>query len=171
MPPGCWKALTPRSRWTLRAARCAQRDVDEVDDEDERLARLDRAAGAAVAVGQVRGDGEPAAAADLHADDALVPAADDLADAEAEVQRRAAVPRRVELLAGGVGHADVVRRDGVAGAGLAAVALGEVLDDQLGRGGVAREVDLGLGGARVKTPWVLLRRWSSGWWADCVVAQ
>ena len=57
---------------------------------------------------EVRRDGEPAAAADLHALDALVPAGDDLADAEAELQRLAAVPGGVELLAGGVRDADVV---------------------------------------------------------------
>ena len=40
--------------------------------------------------------------------DALVPAGDDLADAEAERERLAAVVRRVELLAGRVRDADVV---------------------------------------------------------------
>ena len=63
--------------------------------------------------------------------DALVPALDDLADAEPEVQRRAAVPGGVELLAGGVGHADVVGRDGVAGHGLGAVTDDMVLDDEV----------------------------------------
>ena len=41
--------------------------ADEVDDEDQRLARADDAAGAAVAVREVRRDDEPAATADLHA--------------------------------------------------------------------------------------------------------
>ena len=91
------------------AVRACSAHVHEVDDEDQRLAGLDRATGAAVAVAEVRRDGEPAAAADLHALDALVPAGDDHADAEAEVQRRAAVPRGVELLAGRVRDADVVR--------------------------------------------------------------
>ena len=42
-------------------------DAEQVDHEDQRLARLDRAAGAAVAVPEVRRDHELAAAADLHA--------------------------------------------------------------------------------------------------------
>ena len=49
-------------------------DVDQVDHEDQRLARPDHAAGAAVAVRQVRRDDQLAAAADLHPGDALVPA-------------------------------------------------------------------------------------------------
>ena len=49
----------------VRAARSA--DVDQVHHEDQRLAGLDDAAGAAVAVREVRRDDEPAAAADLHA--------------------------------------------------------------------------------------------------------
>src|SRR5205085_2969315 len=82
-------------------------DVDEVDDEDQRLAGLDGAAGAAVAVAQVRRDDQLAPAADLHPEQAVVPALDDLADTDAEGQRLTAVPRGVELLAGGVGHPDV----------------------------------------------------------------
>src|SRR4051794_18055470 len=84
-------------------------DADEVDDEDQRGAGLDDTAGPAVAVGLVRRDGQPTAAADLHAGDALVPALDDHADAEPELQRVAAVPGGVELLAGLVGDAHVVR--------------------------------------------------------------
>ena len=89
----------------------------EVADEDEGLPRLDRAGGAAVAVGEAGRDDELAAAADLHALHALVPAGDDLADAELEAQRLAPVPARVELLAGGEGDADVMHVNGVAGAG------------------------------------------------------
>ena len=48
--------------------------LDQVDDEDQRLARLDHAAGAAVPVGQVRRDDQLPAAADLHAGHARVPA-------------------------------------------------------------------------------------------------
>src|SRR6478735_151387 len=62
-------------------------DVDEVHDEDERLAGSDRTTRAAVAVREVRRDDELAAAADLHADDALVPAGDDATGAEGEVER------------------------------------------------------------------------------------
>src|SRR5690606_20542570 len=96
------------------------------------------------AVGQVRRDGDLAAATDLHAEQALVPALDDLADADLEAQRGAAVPGGVELLAGGPGHADVVRADDRAGNGLVAVTDLDVLDDQLGGRLSAREVDLGL---------------------------
>ena len=59
-------------------------------------------------------DGQLATAADLHALHALVPAGDDLAGTELELQRLAAVPAGVELLAGGEGDADVVDGDGVA---------------------------------------------------------
>ena len=98
----------------------------------------------AVAVPEVRRDDQPAAAADLHALHALVPAGDDLADTEAEVQRCAAVVRRVELLTRGVGHAHVVHRHGAAGGGLGALALGELGDLEVGRWRAVREVDLGL---------------------------
>ena len=57
--------------------------------------------------------------------------------------------RRVELLAGGEGHAHVVDGDGVARLGDRAVALPDVLDLQVGRGLAAREVDLGLLDAHV----------------------
>src|SRR4051794_36462533 len=50
--------------------------ADEVDHEDEGRARLDHTTGAALAVGLVRRDGQPTAAADPHAGDALVPALD-----------------------------------------------------------------------------------------------
>src|SRR5690606_23065921 len=119
--------------------------VHEVDDEDERLAALDRAAGATVAVAQVRRDGDLAPAADLHAEQALVPALDDLADTDREVERLTAVPRRVELLARGPGDADVVRGDLPTGGRLLALADLDVLDDELAGRGLAGEVDLGLG--------------------------
>src|SRR3954470_5274316 len=119
-------------------------DADQVDDEDEGLARLDDAARAAVAVSEVRRDDELAAAADLHARDALVPAGDDLAGAEAEPQRLAAVPGRVELLAGRVRDADVVHGDGLAGRGLRAVTDRDVGDLEVGRRVALGAVDLGL---------------------------
>ena len=93
---------------------------------------------------EVRRDDQPAAAADLHALHALVPAGDDLADAEAEVEGRAAVVRGVELLARGVGHADVVHRDGAAGGGLLAVTLGELGDLEVTGRRAVGEVDLRL---------------------------
>src|SRR5690348_12828590 len=53
-------------------------DRDQIAYEDEGLARRDHMPGAPVAVGQGRGDDQLAAAADLHALHALVPAGDDL---------------------------------------------------------------------------------------------
>ena len=76
------------------------RHADQIDDEDQRLVRPDHPAGAALAVGQHRRDRDPPPAADLHAGHALVPARDHLALAEPELERVAAVPRGVELLAG-----------------------------------------------------------------------
>src|SRR3954454_2859926 len=108
-------------------------DGEEVDDEDERLTRLDGAAGAPVAVAQVGRDDELAAAADLHALHALVPAGDDLADTEAERQRLAPVVRRVELLPGGVSDADVVHLHRRPRRRLRPLALGQLGDLELAR--------------------------------------
>src|SRR6478735_3013285 len=88
--------------------------VDEVHDEDERLARSDRTTRAAVAVREVRRDDQLTTSADLHADDALVPARDDPAGPEREVEGVAAVVRRVELLPGREGDTDVVDDGGAA---------------------------------------------------------
>src|SRR5690606_13470398 len=107
------------------------------DDEDEGLAALDDPAGAGGAVAEVRRDRDPAAAADLHAGHALVPALDDLAGPEAEAERVAPVPAGVELLAGAPRHADVVDLDVLAGGRLGAGALLEVLDHQVGGRGLA----------------------------------
>ena len=83
--------------------------------------------------------------ADLHAGDALIPALDDLALSEAELERVATVPRRVELLAGLPRHADVVDLDDPAGDGLLAVPLDDVLELELVGGRlVGGDVDLGL---------------------------
>ena len=104
---------TSRSTRTRSRARCARsracrrrprRDAsahgEQIDHEDERLVRLDHAARSARAVRHRRRDRELAAAADLHAEDAGVPAGNHLALAELELERRAAIPRRVELVAG-----------------------------------------------------------------------
>src|SRR5436305_2452913 len=117
-------------------------DADEVDDEDEGGAGLDDAARAALAVGLVRRDGQPAAAADLHAGDALVPALDDHADAEPELQRVTAVPGGVELLTALVSDADVVRADQAAGGRLWAVAHDQVLDHEVVRSRSGGRVDV-----------------------------
>src|SRR6476620_11683694 len=138
------RVIARRTRRAERAPVMALSHVVEVDDEDQRLPRLDRGTGATLAVGQVRGDRQLTTAADLHALDALVPAGDDHADPEAEGERLAPVPRGVELLTGGVRDADVVRADGVARLRLAAVALDEVLYDEVSGRVTLREVDLGL---------------------------
>src|ERR1700722_15599888 len=107
---------------------------DEVTDEDQGLAWLDGVARAAAAVAEVGRDDQLAAAAHLHALHALVPALDDLPDTEAELERLAAVPARVELLPRGVGDPDVVHLNGVPRAGDLAVALPDVGDlERLGR--------------------------------------
>src|SRR5699024_12400304 len=125
-------APPPPPRWSCSAL--VHRH--QVAHEDQRLFRREHRRGALGAVAERAGDVETAAAADLHALHALVPAGDDLAHAEPEAQRLAAVPGGVELLAGGVGDAHVVHVDDVAAAGLLAVADDLVDADQLG-GGVA----------------------------------
>ena len=88
---------------------------------------------AAGAVGQLRRQRQTALTADLHALHALVPPGDDLAGAEAEAERVAAIPRGIELLAARPGHADVVDLHVVAGRCLGAVADDDVVDDEIGR--------------------------------------
>src|SRR5581483_7431614 len=107
-------------------------NAEQVHHEDQRLARLDDRRGAAVAVGEVRRDGQLTAAADLHPGHAAVPARDDPALAERELERGVAVPGGVELLAGRVRDTDVVHGDVVARGRLWAVALPQVLDLQIG---------------------------------------
>src|SRR4051812_40956367 len=101
--------------------------ADQVDHEHERLVGPDDAARATRAVRHRRRDRDPAPPAHLHPGDALVPAPDDLPLAQPELERVAAIPRRVELLAGLVGHADVVDLDDAARGGLVALADREVL--------------------------------------------
>jgi hypothetical protein len=101
--------------------------------------RGDHAAGAAGTVGHRRRDRQLPAAADLHPLHARVPAWDDLPLAELELERAAAVPGGVELLAGAEGDADVVHGDVRPGRRLGAVADGDVLDPEL-----ERDVSLGV---------------------------
>src|SRR5687768_7747092 len=94
----------PRHRTPARFGRAVSgrsADAEQIDDEDQGLAALDDAAGAALAVAEVRRDGDLAAAAELHAGHALVPARDDLTGAQAEPEGVAAVPGGIELLARG----------------------------------------------------------------------
>jgi calcium-translocating P-type ATPase len=103
-------------------------DREQVDHEHERLVRLDHAARPARSVAERRRDRQPAAAADAHALDPLVPARDDLPLAEPELERLPAVPRGVELLARAKRDADVVDGDLAAGRRLGALADHEVVD-------------------------------------------
>ena len=96
---------TGRSAWPSRPSRRRPRrpssvDREQVDHEHERLVRRDHAAGSAGAIGHRGRDRQLAAAADLHSLDARVPAGNHLALAELELERPAAVPGGVELLAG-----------------------------------------------------------------------
>ena len=63
---------------TLAAATRGSLDADELHVEHQRRAGRNDAAGAAVAVGEVRRDDEAALPADLHAGDALIPSLDHL---------------------------------------------------------------------------------------------
>src|SRR3954464_1623408 len=132
---------TPPGRDAVRRTAVSSH-ADEVDDEDQCRARLDDPTGTTIAVGLVRRDGQPAAAAYLHAGDALVPALDHHADAQPELQRVAAVPGGVELLAAVVRDADVVRADQAAGGRLRSVTDDDVLDHEVLRGGPGRGLDV-----------------------------
>src|SRR5204863_5083744 len=93
--------------------------------------RRDHAACAARAVGHRGRDRELSAPADLHPLDAGVPAGDDLALAELELEGLAAVPRGVELLARGEADSDVVNGHLLALDRLVAVADDDVIDPEL----------------------------------------
>src|SRR4051812_17191108 len=93
-----------------RPARSLFPNLQRIHDEDERGVRGDRGALPLGAVAELRGDGELAPAARLDAYEPLVPALDHHVLAEGEVERRAVVPRGVELLAGVVEHAYVLHR-------------------------------------------------------------
>src|SRR3954453_22699759 len=134
---GCWSRCGPEDHSVI-----ASPHSDEVDDEDQGRAGLDHAARAAIPVRLLRGDGQPPAATDLHAGDALVPALDHHAPAEPELQRVAAVPGGVELLTALVGDADVVRAHQAAGGRLRAVADDQVLDHEVVRGRSGGRVDV-----------------------------
>src|SRR5574337_277500 len=86
------------------------------------------------AITQLRRDGELAAATDLHALHPLVPARDDVAHAQGEGKRVAAVLAGIEL--GAVGQpAGVMHRDLLAGHGFGAAAHFQFFDDEAARRG------------------------------------
>src|SRR5215469_3354990 len=102
---------------------------EQLDVEQQRRVRRDDAAGAAGAVAERRRDDQRALAADLHGGDAFVPAANDLAHADLELERLAAIDRGVEflaLLAVLVEPAGVMHHAGLAGFGRSAGAGLEV---------------------------------------------
>src|SRR3954447_3206558 len=107
-------------------------DLQGVDDEDERGVRRDRRGLPLGAVPELRRDRQLTPAAGLDADQALVPALDDHALAEREVERLAVVPGGVELLAGVIEDADVLHRELVALLGGLALADHDVLHHELG---------------------------------------
>src|SRR6185437_13286659 len=93
-------------------------DFYQLDIEHQRREGRNHPAGAARAVTQRGRDDQRALAAFLHAGDAFVPALDDLAAAEIELERLGTVERAVEFLALGavlVQPAGVVDRDAMAG--------------------------------------------------------
>lgn len=105
-------------------------NAEQLHVEDQRGVRGNIAPGAARAIAHLGRDHERALAADLHAGDTFVPAADHLPRAEIEVERLAPVAGAVELLAMAVGLGGVVQPAGVMdGDGLARDRLGPVADD------------------------------------------
>src|SRR3954466_8003834 len=114
-------------------------DLDEVDDEDQRLVGADERPGALSTVRLVGRDDDLPSAALLHADDAVAEAGDDVA--EREGRGLPAVPGGVELLGVARHHPDVLDRHRVRRLGLLAVADDEVLGLQLGRRDVALRLD------------------------------
>src|SRR5262249_57170162 len=72
---------------------------EQLDIEHQRRIRRDHPAGAAGAVAERGRNDQRALAADLHGGDALVPALDDAALADREIERLVAVDPRVQFLA------------------------------------------------------------------------
>lgn len=97
-------------------------DLDELGLEDEGGVLGDDTGNAALAVGEVGGDGQLALLANLHADEAGIPALDDHAGADGEVEGLAALVALVELGAVLEG-ALVVDIDGVTCCGQLVLAL------------------------------------------------
>src|SRR4051812_32269320 len=126
----------------MRGAYPRSADLHKVDDEDEGRVRRDRP-GALGAVAELGWDHQLAATADLHAGEALVPAADDHPGAELDGEVLPA-PGRVELLAVRVRDADVLHGDLLAGDRFGAGALDQVRDDEVARRWAVRDLDLRL---------------------------
>src|SRR5262249_32072457 len=86
-----------RRREALSRRFSALANGDELDVENESCIRGDLRRRASRSVGHLWWNRELAAAADAHTEEALVPSLDDLAFAESELERRAAIARAVEL--------------------------------------------------------------------------
>src|SRR5207302_9887286 len=132
----------------------ASSEREQLDLEHERRARRDDVARArvlrvlreaALAVGELARDRELALAAHLHARDALVPALDDPALAEGELEGLLPVDRAVELLPVGE-PARVVHGHGLAGLRGRALSDHQVLVFEPARGLRRRHVLLRAGG-------------------------
>src|SRR5699024_4637407 len=129
--PASPKGLTP----------CQLLRIDEIDDEDQRAARKG-VRSASRAVSQRRRDRQLPAATSLHARDTLLPTSNQ--PRERELDRLAAVPGRIELLAGLEVHPHVVDLNHAARHGLSTVADHQVLDHELFRRRTSPSVNLRL---------------------------
>src|SRR3954469_17318487 len=121
------------------ARRVRRSGAQQLDFEQQRRVGRNHAARAARAVAKRRRDDEDARAAFLHALHAFVPAADDHAATELELERIVAVLARIELRALAavlVEPAGVVDRDGAAGFGALAAADEGVVVLEPGGGGL-----------------------------------
>src|SRR6476660_628822 len=127
-------------RRTARLLDRALSDAEQVDDEYQRLAgQLMARTGRAVCL---RGrDDELAPPADLHAGNTVLPTLNQAA--QRKLDRLATVPGTVEFLTRVVFDADVMHFDGATGDCLGAVADDDVGDEELGRSGTVRKIDLG----------------------------
>src|SRR3954454_7293924 len=104
-PSGCRSA---NRAMPVRVRAGASAHAEQVHHEHEGLAAADRAAGALLAVTEVRRDRDAAPSAHPHAGHPAVPAPDHLAGTEPEHERVASIPRGVELLPRAPGLAHVV---------------------------------------------------------------
>src|SRR6185295_16832418 len=84
--------IRPIRGWTSPYARGALFDFEQIDDEDQCFVRADFWRRAGWPVGKVAGYDQLAAAADLHAFDALVPAFDHFSAAQIEAEGFAPAP-------------------------------------------------------------------------------
>src|SRR5258708_35936498 len=120
-------ALTAHEPWFLASRLLRVRvSAEDIDNEDKGVGALDAdLGGARLAVAVGRRDDEHYAAANCLADEASIPALDDLAGAVVERERLRARPRGVEDLARPPDHAGVLDDHIVATGDLRAGALDE----------------------------------------------